>query len=364
MAKYNTALESYYQGAHQIDSFIKNEIGTLEESNNIMKMARKASKNLVRHMSEVEKFSSPTAKKLNEMYINAHLRAKVDHHKMNKDFQQYAKKLHGLFATENEKGEIVAKNVSVGEQTLDELISSNSHAMTTHFFENPKLKWKSESGANAMKKFSELLLGNDEKKLRYCKDCVSKTKQTIDLRNVLDCPTPVTKKAEIEDVTKLANRIKELEKKLSATEGIFHKNSPEYKEMKAAMQSVKQGLISGLEADEFGSRLEALQAASMKYAKAKGVGTQISQRGIDRMDAALDLCALAADGMEFYASKERRAELEQFENDNFNKVVTKQIQSEEVFLQEAGEIFEEAKEKLIDEIDVLFEEEPSVELDF
>ena len=55
----------------------------------------------------------------------------------------------------------------------------------------------------------------------------------------------------------------------------------------------------------------------MTYVKAKGAGMQSTQRGIDRMDAALDICDLATDGMDCFTSKERRAEVKDFEKKKF-----------------------------------------------
>jgi hypothetical protein len=131
----------------------------------------------------------------------------------------------------------------------------------------------------------------------------------------------VTSSFDKKDLEDMARQMRTLEEKLNMTEG-FHANSPEYKAMKGALKAVKKGLKEGIAPEDLGSRLETLQAASMDYVLAKGVGTQVTGRGKLRMDAALDICSAAVEGMEYFASKDRREAVEAFEQKHFNSVIS------------------------------------------
>ena len=310
MAKYNTATQGYYQGSLSIEKFLEKEIGTKEQSDRIMKKARQATKIILKGKSEEERFA--LKRKLKSMYDKAAEKAKPEHHKENEQFQVYAKRLYELFES----------NEVIGKDTLEELIDNNETARSVSLFDNPDLKWSSETGAKAMKKFVDLVLKNDQKKLEYYKKCLKQTDKPLQLKDVLDAPTPEPRIAYKEDIEAMAVKMKALEDKLSKTDGLLHTNSVEFEAMKSALKAVNQGFAKGIDASELGSRLEALQAASMEYVKAKGVGTQVTQRGIDRMDAALDICSLAADGMDCFTSKERRAEIKDFEEKHFGKVLS------------------------------------------
>lgn len=317
MAKYTTAIQGYYQGAPQIEAFLKKEIGTKEESDRIYRMGRQTSKRMVKGKSEKQRYAYTMKKSLHNLYDEVEEKAKTRHHRQNENFQVYAKNLFELFSS----------NQVIGKDALKELMENNATARGVSLFDNPELKWNSKAGAKAMKKFADMVLKNDQKKLEYYRDCLDKTNKPLHLQAILDCPTPVVKKATEADVSNLATGMKELEKKLNKTESIFHTNSPEFEAMKEAMKSVNQGLVNGIVEEELGSRLEALQAAAMKYVKTKGVGMQSSERGKERMDAALDLCGLSAEYMDFYTSKERRAELENFEKFNFGSVLSPKMEN-------------------------------------
>ena len=55
------------------------------------------------------------------------------------------------------------------------------------------------------------MLKNDRKKLEYYRDCLNKTDKPFKLEDVLNCPTPVTKKATEKDIIDFAKKMKELE---------------------------------------------------------------------------------------------------------------------------------------------------------
>ena len=203
-------------------------------------------------------------------------------------------------------------------------------------------------GAKAQNKFSRMLLKIDQKKLEYYSECLDKANKPILLRDVFDAPTPVTKTATEADMNDLVKKAKELSEKLNRADSILHVDSSEFKAMKNALKALNQGLMQGVEPAELGGRLEALQAASMNYVKAKGVGMQATQLGKDRMDVALDICNLSVDYMDFYTSNERRKEVEDFEKDSFGNVLSPNINSEYVVAKE--EVSNEIDEP---EIDVL-----------
>ena len=142
--------------------------------------------------------------------------------------------------------------------------------------------------------------------------------------------------------------------------------------MKTAIQAVNQMLKKGGKAEELGTCVEALQAASMDYIKAKGVGTQVTGRGIERMDAALDICGLAADSMKFFISKERRTELDKFEEMKFGKVMTKNLDGNYTIDPVGDDLDLDDEDKNMDidlnisdseDVDILNEIEDDIELD-
>ena len=199
------------------------------------------------------------------------LDAKFYHHRHYQDFKEYADKINVLLESEKEAKDKNEKT-TIDQDTLDEFFTKNKFTHNHNLFISHKLPWKSPDG----------------------------------------------KTAEIKDIENMATKMRELEEKLNMTEGT-HSNSPEYKAMKVALKAVNKGLKEGIAPDELGSRFEALQAASMDYVQLKGVGKQSTQRDKLRMDAALDICSMAVEGMDYYASKERLAEIQSFEQQHFNR---------------------------------------------
>ena len=149
------------------------------------------------------------------------------------------------------------------------------------------------------------------------------SKKGIPLKNLLDCPLPMIGKATKDQEQMLTETVHSLANRLSKADSMMHKNSAEFKKMKSALETLDKGITSGVSPEELGSRLEALQEASMEYVKAKGVGTQYSQLGKDRMDIALDICSMSAKYMDYYASNLRIREVADFEKENFGTKFTK-----------------------------------------
>ena len=138
--------------------------------------------------------------KLKYLYDDAVKRAKPEHHRENEKFQVYAKRLYELFES----------NEVIGKDTLEELIGNNETARSVSLFDNPDLKWSSETGAKAMKKFVDLVLKNDQKKLEYYKKCLKQTDKPLQLKDVLDAPTPEPRIAYKEDIKAMAVKMKAL----------------------------------------------------------------------------------------------------------------------------------------------------------
>lgn len=324
MAKYTTAITGYYQEASQIEQFVKSEIGTYKDYLKNIHKARLAMKKVYNSTSPKKRDTPAMKNKLNAAWESAYKKFHGEHHKLHERFLMYEKTFDNLFVTKE----------AIGKDTLKKLMDMNKDTQNDPLFQSPQIKWRSEAGAKAIKKFTDMLLKNDMKKLEYYKNCLNKSNRTIKLQDVLDCPTPVTKKATTADMSDLAKKARELSEKLNKTESRLHSNSSEFIAMKAALKSLNEGLSNGISSDELGSRLEALQESSMKYVKTKGVGMQSSQRGKERMDAALDLCSLSAEYMDFYASKARRAELESYEKENFEQILSEEIENEYIVPEE------------------------------
>lgn len=266
MAKSKTTVtQGYCQGAEQIMSFMKDEIGT-----------EKA--------------------------------AKAKHQQYYKSFNEYNVML---------KKWLDPKAKKISRNDINDIIKKANEAKAHELFRDKNLEWKSESGIKAVAKFTNLLLENDYRKFAYYKTCSANTVDKVHMKDLLVAATPARFKITEDKIEIIAKQMKELEEKLKKTEG-FHMNSSEYNRMKKALKAVNQGFKEGIHLDELGERFEELQAASMDYVRAKGVGTQHTQRGIDRMDAALDVCRWAAGSMDYFMSQERINEIQKFEKTHFD----------------------------------------------
>ena len=95
--------------------------------------------------------------------------------------------------------------------------------------------------------------------------------------------------------------------------------------MKAALNALNKNLNKDFPDTELlGRQLEALHFTAMDYIAEKGVGMQSSKLGQDRMDFALDLCSMASDQMDFYASSKRKEQVREFERKTFGKEITQE----------------------------------------
>ena len=321
MAKSKTTVTNgYLQGEKHIVRFMAKEIGDEKTA-----LAR-SKKFYPIFKQEIQKTTKKTLTDGECSYLALMLneRTKYSHHEAYKDFRNYGDALHRLFnyATNPKKGVLDTETIN---NLLLANISSQNHSLFTNKKRAVKLTWSSTSGINALKKYSDLILKNDQEKLQYCQYCLSKSSKSLGmnkLQEFLSAPTPVTHTYNKNYVNNMKVKMKMLEEKLNKTDGRFHVNSAEYNAMRTALKTLNKCLNSSWKPEELGSCFEALQAASMDYVDAKGVGTQITQRGKDRMDTVLDVCSSAVDGMQYFASKKRIEEIATFESTNFGKSIT------------------------------------------
>lgn len=338
MAKKTTVTKGFYQNISQVDNFLKKEFGSdkeyLKKKEELMSLSKKIGERQADFLAETV---------LKDKNRKAYKRT----------FEWYGGWLAKYF-----KGYDTNKIRTVDRVSLGKIIAVNDYTQRNNPFvnEGDKYTWTNDPGAKAIGKFTSILLKNDMRKLEYYRDCLTKTDQPLDLKTVLDTPTPVIKKATGIDMDNLAKKTKELLGRLNEADSFLHVNSAEFKKMKTALKSLNEGLSDVMDPNELGSRLEALQEASMEYVQAKGVGMQSTEFGIDRMSAALDICEMSSDYMDFYASKKRCAQVKAFEYDKFNQRISKDITNE--YLPPEPEI-----SKPDDGIEVIYTEEPSLEID-
>lgn len=85
-------------------------------------------------------------------------------------------------------------NESIGKDTLKKLMNMNKDTQNNSLFQSPQIKWRSEAGAKAIKKFTDMVLKNDMKKLEYYKNCLKVPALGIHINNA---PFPIQSKHSI-----------------------------------------------------------------------------------------------------------------------------------------------------------------------
>lgn len=290
----NNTMPSYIKGTAQIKSFIKSEIGT--------EKAAKAKFEKLKETATAEKGSITNA----EMEQLKKL-SKVKHHEFFKTYEEYGNKVQKFL---NKYGKTFT------EKDMADMMAVNRDIRTSGSPFNDKEFLNAEPRMKAVAKYTMMLLENDGRRFGYYKFCLENNKELFWRENMLEVETPARFKAPETDIVKYAKYFKALEEKLNKTEG-FHVNSAEYNRMKKAIRAINNGFEKGIDYHPLGECFEELQAASMDYINAKGVGTQSSQRGIDRMDAALDICRLSSGGMGYFMSKDRSDKIKAFEKETF-----------------------------------------------
>ena len=218
-------------------------------------------------------------------------------------YQQYTKDLMNLAKVDTKIPETVA---------LD-LMNQNQNLMNNDIFLNEDLGWEaSDVSRKAMAKFNKMVMKNDYKKLKYYAEIIQHGQPALTIKEVMDMPVPTSVEHTPENFQNLKEKMNVMSERLKKLDDNWHINSAEFKAMKEAFNNLNKTLgLESIDNTLLGEQLEKLQAASMNYIQKKGVGTQSTTLGQDRMDFALDICQDSADFMDIYASKERRAELKE-----------------------------------------------------
>lgn len=305
----STATQGFCEGFNQLKKFTEKELGNLESFEKDLKARKLKADTLI------------TQGKLNPYDYNKK-RLGTTEVRREKIFGEYVNSI-GKYAKRLGKG--FSPNADVNIELLEKLRKSSYNVMSTNLYFNRNFNWSQErTSLAAINKFRDMVASNDIAKYDYFIECFKKgvVEKDITLRQILESPLPKLREPELKDKEDLKAAIDKLADKLEKADSIIHRNSAEFNAMKDAVTSLKESLLNGKD-DEIGACLEALQATSMIYVKAKGVGLQSSTMGQIRMDAALDLCNVSSKYMSCYASKERITEIENFEKENFSKKITK-----------------------------------------
>ena len=327
-----TVIQGYIQGAPHVIKFLEKEIGSEEVYEREVAKARKA------YAKEMERLKAEKAEKAengeeldddsvvidDENKVGRKLgdrmqAIKAGYHRVYAPMRIHGEKMAALFGDKKSTDKKV-----IDKEILEDLIYTTYSNQNNNIFTLESADWMNKAGAKAMKKFTDMMFNNDLKKYQYYQNCLEKgTFAGTTLKEVLKRPLPMVRKPEKNDREDLKRKIQELSQKLKNADSALHVNSSEFKEMTASVKSVGEALWGNMTDDELGKRLEVMQAASMKYVHAKGVGLQSSQLGKDRMDAALDICGTATEYMDCYASKERIQEVLEYEQKTVGKVISK-----------------------------------------
>ena len=295
MAK-KTKLQGFYQGASQIVEYMKDEVITQSQYDNEYERIQKSAAKI----ADIN--NSSEAAKLREQLGKLQVRKTVSDSYA--AFKNYTKQMQELYSGEK-----------IG-LTYDEIrqLAANNRAVEKLNFKSGDLFKYGVEGSRALNKFIGIIMDNDYKKLQYLHQFPEATFKKIKFNDLSNVSLPKSDDATYEDCEALKRRMNELSERLKKLDNNIHINSAEFKNLKAAVNALTETLKNP-NSDNFliGEQLETLQAASMDYVKAKGVGRQSSQLGKGRMDLALDICSVSATYMDLFASRERINEVEEFE---------------------------------------------------
>ena len=350
MAKKTTKLQGFYQGAPQVVDFVKGDIITQEYYR----------KELARLNKISEKYPDfEVGEEVNEEMIkNAEEKDKLKARKKVSDnyvvFKNYTKQIQDLYSgkkkeiTHNDLKQLAANNIVVSELNLG----------------GGEVSKYGDKGSFALQKFIGIIMNNDYKKLQYISQFPQSSLKNINFKDISNLSLPQTDSASYESYNALKKQMSALSERLKELDNNMHINSLEFRRMKSAANALVKTLEKPWErCDQLlvGEQLEALQAASMDYVKAKGVGRQSSQLGKDRMDFALDICGMSSEFMDIFASEARIREVRDFEKDVMgikmtNRGVCKLFTSIELGIHTKANIFEN-EEKHIDQLGKKSDEE-------
>ena len=304
-----TATQGFCEGLYQLKKFAEKELGNINSyGREFVAKREKTQKLIVEGKLDPIQYANKR-KGTTEVYRE----------------EIYAEYVQSIGKYEKKLGKHLKAKTVVDMELLEKLSKASYNIIKTNLFFNSKFKWgQDEASLTAINKFRDMVAANDITKYNYFMECFKKgvVEKDITLIQVLDSPVPKLREPEPQDKEDLKATIVKLAEKLEKADRFMHINSAEFNAMNTAVISLKAALMEDRD-DEIGGLLEALQATSMEYAKAKGVGLQSSTMGKIRMDAALDLCNVSSKYMSCYASKERITEIENFEKENFSKEITK-----------------------------------------
>ena len=362
----STVVQCYFNGASHMDRFMKKElkmdIDTFKSRIEKIEKARANEKVLnstVKDKKTAEKYDALIQK------YNAQLnKYKINHYNKYMPLFSYNKQLFNLF---NENKPIDKNNMSLlmdgcSRAYKENLFNENLAVVT----DNNKLKWETDfSSRSAIKRFSDMLLKNDFNKMEYYKACYAQKKpvQTVTYQQLFNAPLPPKYEANDSHLEKLTTRASAWAKAVRNSDSKLHRNSAEYENMKSAVLALDEYCQKGnSDPTEIGKYLEEIQAASMTYVKAKGVGNQSSTMGKQRMNFALTFCEGSVEFMDIYASKDRIAEVKQFEKDNFGRVMS----NEQGVLKYGNGIIKYQEERDLDKftIDNIFDNDYEEDMSF
>ena len=304
MAK--TRLQGFMNGANQIANFMQGEIITQKQYLKAKDMIKKKAETLENESDENYKENKRQVYKYREDELAKRLKMSYDY----VAFMNYAKQMHTFYQR---------KDQGITQDEIEQLAANNRAVRKLKFHAAKSLKYDRE-GSNAIKKFKELILDNDYKKLQYLKSLPYHTLHKIDIAKINDISLPKDGIATEQIYDDLQKQIEELQKRLEKLDANRHINSSEFKKMKVALKEMTEALKNPWdELDErdhyiIGEKLEAVQEASMNYVQAKGVGRQSSPLGKGRMELGLDIADISARFMGKFASEKRLNEVKQFED--------------------------------------------------
>ena len=315
-----TKLQGFFQGASQVVDFIKGSQITYKEYDSKFKNARsqydkvsdyiedledELDKLREKKQAELDKLREEKKALEDKMHV---LNNRLETSKEYVAFKNYAKQLKDLYNNPEKK---------LNHRDIEQLSANNLAVRNLRLFHHRASKY-GQRGTEAISRFNDLMLDNDLKKLKFAR----KLPVEINLKDLSNMSLPRNEEPDNDTYGKLQRKVNQLSKRLEELDANRHVNSLEFRRMKAALNVLKKDCEKkgrDIDVDDryaIGEHLEALQAASVDYVKAKGVGRQSTTFGKDRMDFALDLVEMSSDFMDSYVSRERVDALDKFAKDH------------------------------------------------
>lgn len=316
MAK-NTRLQGFAEGAKQVADFMKGQLVTQKQFEKGQEAFKKQMPKIKQGSAEYYELNDEGQKAIDRKYAElgdiatvAVVRKKVSENYV--AFVNYTKQMQEFYSN---------KKRSITEGELYQLAANNRAVKKLNLHGGNVMRYGQKS-SDAITKFLEIIMDNDFKKLQYLSRFPREVLKNATIEQIQKISLPVVEAPPAEEnFDKLKRDMQELSKRLEELDANRHVNSSEFNKMKAAVNALTKTLETPwaqLEEAEYatiGQRLEAVQAASMNYVKAKGVGRQYTTLGQDRMEFALDVVEKSAAYMDIFISRERKRAITNFEED-------------------------------------------------